>query len=96
MRTYEIMLILPADTEDAQVAAVKDRIGQVIGASGGEVTKVDAWGRRRLAYEIDRHGEGHYVVVECTADPGSIRELERVLMLADDVIRFKVVVREAA
>jgi len=96
MRTYEIMLILPVDAEESTVTAAKDRIEQVIGSSGGEVTKVDPWGRRRLAYEIDRHTEGTYLVVECTADPASIRELERVLTLADEVIRFKVVVREAA
>jgi small subunit ribosomal protein S6 len=96
MRKYEIMLILPADAEDATVAGVTDRIGQVLAASGGEVTNVDRWGRRRLAYEIDRRTEGHYIVVECNADPASMKEVDRVLALADEVVRFKVVVREAA
>ena len=96
MRRYEIMLILPADAEDSTVTATKARIEQVIGSAGGEVTKVDQWGRRRLAYDIDRHSEGTYLVVECAAAPASIRELERVLTLADEVLRFKVVVREAA
>jgi small subunit ribosomal protein S6 len=96
MRKYETLLILPADAEDATVTAATDRIAQVIGRNGGQVTKVDAWGRRRLAYEIDRRSDGYYVAVECLADPTSMRELERVLTLADEVIRFKVVVREDA
>lgn len=96
MRSYEIMLILPADAEDATVAAATDRIAQVLGPDGGQVTNVDTWGRRRLAYEIDRRSEGCFVVVDCLADPKSMRELERVLTLADEVVRFKVVLREVA
>ena len=95
MRTYEIMLILPAEADDQAVSGVIDRIKGVIGASGGDVTKVDQWGRRRLAFEIDKRSEGFYVVAEMNADPTSIKELDRVLSLADDVVRFKVVVRAA-
>ena len=75
--------------------AVSRRIKGVIGADGGDVTKVDQWGRRRLAFEIDKQSEGFYVVAEMNADPASIKELDRVLSLADDVVRFKVVVRAA-
>ena len=96
MRKYEIMLILPAEADEATVSGVSDRIAQVVGSAGGQVSNVDTWGRRRLAYAIDRHAEGYYIVVQCDADPTSIRELERVLALADEVIRFKAVVREAA
>jgi small subunit ribosomal protein S6 len=96
LRKYEIMLILPAEADDKVVAGVTDRIGQVIGGKGGEVTNIDRWGKRRLAYEIDRATEGFYLIVECSADPTSIRELDRVLQLADEVTRYKVVVREAA
>ena len=96
MRKYEILLILPADAEEATVTATTDRIAQVIGSGDGRVTNVDGWGRRRLAYEIDRRGEGFYVVVDCVADPTVMREVERVLTLADEVVRFKVVVREEA
>lgn len=94
MRQYEIMLILPPDADERIVGTVTERITQVIGSGGGRVGNVDRWGRRRLAYEIDRRTEGFYVVVECVADPSSMRELDRVLALADDVVRFKVVVRE--
>ena len=60
------------------------------------ISKVEKWGRRRLDYEIARQGEGYYVVATFTSDPGAVLELERVLSLADEVIRFKVVVRKAA
>jgi small subunit ribosomal protein S6 len=95
VRKYEIMLILPSEADDQAVSAVVERIKGVIGGSGGEVSKVDSWGRRRLAFEIDKRTEGFYVVAEMSADPASIRELDRVLSLADDVVRFKVLVRAA-
>jgi small subunit ribosomal protein S6 len=94
MRKYEIMLILPAEADDAVVAQATDRVAKVIKESGGEILSTSPWGRRRLAYEIDKHTEGFYVVAEFTADPDVIKELDRVLSLADEVIRFKVVVRE--
>lgn len=95
MRKYEIMLILPADADDKVIQAATDRISQVLAESGGSVDKVDRWGKRRLTYEIARQTEGFYLVVEATADPAAIKELGRVLGLADEVIRFKVVVRAA-
>jgi small subunit ribosomal protein S6 len=90
MRQYEIMFILPAEADDKVIGGVTDRIGQVVARSGGEVGKTDRWGRRRFSYEIDRATEGYYLVVEFTADPADVRELERVLTLADEVVRFKV------
>ncbi len=93
MRKYEIMLILPAEVEEETVGGVIDRIARVLGERGGEVTKADRWGRRRFAHGIEKRSEGYYVIVECTSDPTVVRGLERVLTLADDVVRFKVVVR---
>jgi small subunit ribosomal protein S6 len=94
MRKYEIMLILPAEADDAVVTQATDRVAKVIMESGGEILSTSPWGRRRLAYEIDKHTEGFYVVADFTADPDIIKELDRVLSLADEVIRFKIVVRE--
>jgi small subunit ribosomal protein S6 len=96
LRTYEIMLILPSEADDAVVEGVTNRVGSALAPGGGQVTKTERWGRRRLAYEIGRQSEGFYLVVECSADPEQIKELDRVLALSDDVIRFKVVVRPAA
>ena len=95
MRKYEIMLILPADADDKVIATATDRISQVLAEHGGSIGKVDRWGKRRLSYEIGRQTEGVYLLVECEADPPSIKELDRVLSLADEVVRFKVVVRAA-
>src|SRR5438132_5723361 len=66
MRKYEVMFILPAEADDAAVKGAIERISRVIGESGGEVTRTDPLGRRRLAYEIDKHGEGYYVVADFT------------------------------
>ena len=95
MRKYEIMLILPVDADDKVIGTATDRISQVLAEHGGSIGKVDRWGKRRLSYEIGRQTEGVYLLVECEADPPSIKELDRVLSLADEVVRFKVVVRAA-
>jgi small subunit ribosomal protein S6 len=78
------------------VSAALDRITKIVSDGGGAVGNVDRWGRRRLAFEIDRNAEGFYVVAEFTADPDVIVELERTLRLADEVLRAKVVVRGEA
>lgn len=90
------MFILPAEADESVVGAAVDRITRIVSEGGGEVGKIDRWGRRRLAYEIENRTDGYYVVVEFTADPSVIGELERTLHLADEVVRFKVVVRGEA
>ena len=71
------MLILPAEADEATVSTAVERITKVIGPSGGEVGKIDRWGRRRFAYEIARQHEGYYVVVRFTAEPETQQELDR-------------------
>jgi small subunit ribosomal protein S6 len=95
MRKYEVMVILPPDADDGIVQGLTDRISRVLGERGGKVGSVNRWGKRRLAYELERHSEGFYVVVEFEAEPTAVKELDRVLALADEVVRFKVVVRAA-
>ena len=90
------MLILPPDADESVVTGALDRIARIVSGEGGAVGNVDRWGRRRLAFEIERQSEGYYVVVAFTADPARIAELERALQLADEVLRFKVVVRGEA
>ena len=96
MREYEVMLILPPDADESVVATTVDRIRRTIADAGGDVGNIDRWGRRRFAYEIDKQTEGYYVVVAFKADPAVLAELDRGLSLADEVVRFKVVVRAAA
>ena len=90
MREYEGMLILPAEADEATVSTAVDRIAKVIAPSGGEITNIDRWGRKRFAYEIGRQTEGYYVVVRFTAEPETQQELDRTLKIADEVIRHKV------
>ena len=92
MRDYEIMLILPAEADEALVGMAVDRITKVLSSTGGEVGNIDRWGRRRFAYEIAHQTEGYYVVVRFTAEPTTAAELERPLNLADEIIRHKVMV----
>ena len=92
------MLILPAEADEAMVSTAVDRIAKAISASGGAIDKLDRWGRKRFAYEIRDQHEGYYVVVRFTAEPAAQAEIDRVLKLADEVIRHKVVIapRKAA
>jgi small subunit ribosomal protein S6 len=90
LRGYEIMLILPAEADESVVSTAVDRIAKTVADGGGEVTHVDRWGRRRFAYELQHQTEGYYVVVNATAEPSVQVQLERTLNLADEVIRYKV------
>jgi small subunit ribosomal protein S6 len=86
------MVILPAEADEAAVGTATDRISKVVAKHSGQVSNVDRWGRRRLAYEIDRRSEGYYAVVTFSAEPAAQLELERTLNLADEVLRHKVTV----
>ena len=77
------------------MSSVVERISQPVSASGGKVERIDRWGRKRLAFEIARHQEGYYLLVDVSAEPESMREVDRVLSLADDVLRFKALVKAA-
>ncbi|MEX0990282.1 MAG: 30S ribosomal protein S6 [Actinomycetota bacterium] len=89
------MLILPAEADESVVGAAVDRITKVISDGGGDVANIDRWGRRRFAYEIEKQTEGYYAVVTFKAEPDALADLDRVLHLADEVVRHKVVVRAA-
>jgi small subunit ribosomal protein S6 len=95
LREYEIMAILDPEADEQTVAGVVDRITQILSEREGEVSNVDRWGRRKLAYEINRKSEGNYVLVVFKSEPEALAELDRVLNLADEVIRFKII-RKAA
>ena len=85
------MVILDPEAEDQQVDSVVDRITRILSEHGGEVAGVDKWGRRKLAYEIERKTEGIYVVISFSSESDPLAELDRTLSLADEVLRFKVV-----
>jgi small subunit ribosomal protein S6 len=84
------MLVLKPDAPDERAAAVIDRTTRYVVASGGQIVKVAPWGRRRLAYPIDRYREGSYHIVVFEAPPEAIAEMERSLQITEDVLRYLV------
>jgi len=90
MRRYELMLIIRPDVADDRSQAVIDRTTRQIVASGGQIVKVAPWGRRRLAYAIDRHREGSYHIVLFDAPGEAVLELERALLITEEVLRHLV------
>jgi small subunit ribosomal protein S6 len=95
MRHYELMVILDPDLEERTVGPSLDRFLNVVRQGGGSVENVDIWGRRRLAYEIDKKAEGIYAVVDMNADPATAKELDRQLNLNESVLRTKLIRPEA-
>ena len=91
MRHYEVMVILDGNLEERTVTPSLDTYLNVIRTSGGSVEKVDVWGRRRLAYEIDKKTEGIYAVIDLQATPQAVAELDRQLRLNESVLRTKVI-----
>jgi small subunit ribosomal protein S6 len=95
MRHYEVMVILDPSLEERTIAPSLDTFLNVVKKDGGTVEKVDIWGKRRLAYEIEKHAEGIYAVIDLTAEPASVIELDRQLNLNESVLRTKVLRPEA-
>lgn len=87
MRKYELMYIIRPDLEQEAVQAAVEKFQGII-QNGGEVTKHDVMGKRRLAYEINKIRDGVYVLVNFTAAPEVVAELERILKISDEVIRY--------
>ena len=90
MRRYEMMIILDPGLEENTVQPSLEQFLNVVSSEGGSVDKVDVWGRRRLAYEIEKKSEGIYAVVDMRAEPGTVQELDRQLGLNEAVLRTKV------
>jgi small subunit ribosomal protein S6 len=92
LRAYEVMVILDPDLEERTVAPSLDQyLNNVVKKDGGTVEKVDVWGRRRLAYEVNKNAEGIYAVIELQAEPATVKELDRQLSLNESVLRTKVI-----
>ncbi|MBB3110903.1 small subunit ribosomal protein S6 [Paenibacillus phyllosphaerae] len=90
MRKYEVMYIIRPDAEQETVQALTEKFQAII-SNGGEVTKQDVIGKRRLAYEINKVRDGIYVLVHFNGTPAVVAELDRVMKITDEVIRFLVV-----
>ena len=90
MRHYEVMVILDPDLEERAVAPLIESFLSVVREGNGKIEKVDTWGRRRLAYEINKKAEGIYSVIDLRAEPSVVKELDRQLNLNESVMRTKV------
>ena len=93
MRPYEVMAIFEATTEPTLIQGVLDQALEVIRTTGGTPGAIDRWGKRPLAYEINKRKEGYYVLVEFTGESTTVDELNRILTLSDEVLRFKILRR---
>lgn len=95
MRRYEMMVILDPSLDERTVSPSLEQFLSRVRDEGGSVEKVDVWGKRRLAYEIDKNAEGVYAVIDLTATPATVKELDRQLNLAEVILRTKVLRPEA-
>lgn len=91
MRPYEVVIIFDAGLEEEVIGTVLERVAETVRSRGGNPGRVQRWGRRRLAYEIAHRQEGYYVLMELSAEPAAVAELDRVLSLADEVVRHKII-----
>ncbi|WP_440901969.1 30S ribosomal protein S6 [Actinosynnema sp.] len=91
MRQYELMIILDSDLEERTVAPSLERYLTVIREAGGTIDNVDVWGKRRMAYPINKKNEGIYAVVTMKTEPAAALELDRQLNLNESIVRTKLI-----
>lgn len=96
MRHYEVMVILDPTLDERTVQPTLDNFLNVIRTSGGNVENVEIWGKRRLSFEIKKHTEGIYAVLDVNSEPAAVKELDRQLGLQETVLRTKVLRRDSA
>lgn len=90
MRKYEVMVIIDPEVDDRQVQPLVDKHVATLTKGGGTVDNIDIWGRRRLAYEINKKPEGIYVVLNVTSDPATVKEMDRLMTIDESIMRTKV------
>ena len=95
MRPYEVMVILDPDTDERSVQPTLEQYLTVITKGGGTVENLDIWGRRRLAYEIQKKSEGIYAVITLQANPADVKELDRQFSINESIMRTKVIRTDA-
>lgn len=90
MRKYEIMVLVDSDVDERQVPGLIEKHVEVITKGGGTVDNVDHWGRRRLAYDINKKSEASYTVIQVTCAPDVVQELDRLMTIDEKIVRTKV------
>ena len=90
MNKYEVMFIAKP-LEDAEVDPIAEFVSNLIKKNGGNVEKVDRWGKRHLAYPVKKQADGNYVLINFEADPEVIKEIDRVIKIQDDILKHLIV-----
>ncbi|HET9089914.1 MAG TPA: 30S ribosomal protein S6 [Acidimicrobiales bacterium] len=90
MRPYESMIVFDTTVDAQSIQVALDRALDTIRSHGGNPGAIDRWGKRPLAYEINKRKEGYYVLVEFSGESNTVTELDRILTLSDEVLRFKI------
>jgi small subunit ribosomal protein S6 len=93
MRPYETMIVFDTSVDAQAIQVALDRALETIRTNGGTPGNIDRWGKRPLAYEINKRKEGYYVLVEFSGESVTVDELDRILTLSDEVLRFKILRR---
>jgi len=94
VRRYELMLLFRPDLEDDQLQAAVERVTRAIVNAGGGLSKISPWGKRRLAYPIQHHRDASYFLIHFDIEPAAVREIERGLLISEEILRHLVVVLE--
>jgi len=88
MRDYEVVFVIKPDLEAEATAAIVEKFTQLIAVQGGEVTKLNQWGKKRMAYEVRKYREGYYALMEFRGTPAVAQELERVFKITEEILRY--------
>jgi small subunit ribosomal protein S6 len=94
MKAYELLYIIRPDLDEEATTALVDRLSGLVASNGGDNLTVEKWGKRRLAYEINDYKEGQYILMNFEGEGRTSKELERVMKISEDVIRFLTVKKE--
>ena len=94
-RDYELGFILSPEVSEEETRSMLDRLGQIVTQYGGQIVKTNQWGRRRLAYPIERHRDGYYIFIDMILTPETVIELERTLKVSEIVLRYMLTKRDA-
>jgi small subunit ribosomal protein S6 len=95
MRNYEVAFIAQADLDESSLNTLVEKAKGWVTTTGGQVTQVDLWGRRRLAYPIHKQHEGQYILMQTQMTPAATHDVERNLRLTEQVIRFQIIRSDA-
>jgi small subunit ribosomal protein S6 len=96
MRNYELAYIAHPELDDEALTALEEKVSGWIEAAGGKLGKVDRWGKRRLAYPVDKQSEGHYFIVQMTLPPDAGTIVERDMRLNEQILRYMITLQESA